>query len=172
MTRGRVTDWSGRKVGKVTVLYRDGSTEDNHSLWMCKCDCGNTKLISSSRLSKSVKSGVLSCGCLAKEHTIKMGKASATHKLTHTRPYNIWVNMRARCNNEKHPRYKDYGGRGIFICKQWENSFESFWEWAKNNGYDDSLTLDRIDNDDGYYPENCKFSTYKEQRYNRRDSKK
>ena len=76
--------------------------------------------------------------------------------------------MRARCNNPNHSRYKDYGGRGIRICAEW-NRFDAFREWALINGYREDLTLDRMDNDKGYEPSNCRWATYKEQRHNRRN---
>ena len=95
-----------------------------------------------------------------------------THGLTNTRPYQIWYNMKERCNNENCPAYESYGNRGIKVCKEWSNSFESFLGWAMLNGYRSDLTLDRIDNDKGYEPSNCRWVTQHIQALNRRMSKK
>lgn len=83
------------------------------------------------------------------------------------RLYQIWLNMRYRCNAVTHKHYEDYGGRGITYCKEWEE-FEPFYEWAIHNGYEDNLTLDRINNDGNYEPSNCRWITIEEQQKNRR----
>ena len=93
------------------------------------------------------------------------------HGMIHTRLYTTWRNMRVRCDNPKHKSYKDYGGRGITYCAEWHD-FPPFMEWAMSHGYNDSLTLDRIDTNGNYEPSNCKWSTQKEQCNNRRNNKK
>lgn len=92
-----------------------------------------------------------------------------THGKKGTKIYNIWRGMRDRTRHKSHKQYKDYGGRGITVCKEWD-IFENFYNWAMANGYKEGLSIDRIDNDKGYNPENCKFSTIKEQANNKRNN--
>lgn len=87
-----------------------------------------------------------------------------------TRLYHIWDGMKARCYNMNHVAYKNYGGRGISVCKDWRKNFESFYKWAIENGYQERLTIDRIDNDGDYCPQNCRWATYQEQSENRRNT--
>ena len=93
------------------------------------------------------------------------------HGMTHSRLYECWRDMKSRCNNPKNKRYYDYGGRGITVCKEWEESFIPFWQWALENGYSDDLTIDRIDNDKGYSPGNCRWASHYEQVHNQRKRK-
>lgn len=130
-----------------------------------RCDCGNLKEISVN----SVKSGATrSCGCLAKQIHLQM---STTHGLSGSRIYNIWNMMIQRCTNPIMISFPIYGGRGITVCEEWAApcgvGFENFY-MDMSEGYDDSLSLDRIDNSQGYYKENCKWSTRREQCTNRR----
>ena len=86
-------------------------------------------------------------------------KYGETHGLSKTKLYKIWLNMKSRCYNKTATRYERYGGRGIFVCDEWKNNFMNFYNWACNNGYIEGLSIERIDINDGYYPQNCKWIT-------------
>ena len=115
----------------------------------------------------NVEKGIAkSCGCL-KERVSKEG-TNIKHRLTHTRLYRIWGNMKRRILNPKFTHYFEYGGRGISICEEWKNDFMSFYDWAMSNGYSDELSIDRIDNDGNYEPNNCRWVTQTIQTRNQR----
>ena len=107
-----------------------------------------------------------SCGCE------KYGKNNITHNKSKTRLYRIWTDLKTRCNNPKFPSFKNYGGRGIKVCEDWESDFMRFYEWAMSNGYDETLSIDRIDNNRGYFPSNCRWVTNYVQSRNKRTNKK
>lgn len=148
----------GKKFGKLLVLERNGSTKDKHARWLCKCDCGGRVSVASNYL----KSGkIKSCGCLK----IKHGHAK-NRKMTKT--YNAWIHMKQRCINPNNRAYKDYGGRGIKVCKRWlkfENFLRDVGEIPRG------LTLDRTNNNKGYSPRNCRLTTMEKQSGNRRDNR-
>jgi len=137
-------------------------------MWLCQCDCGNEVTVSGNNL----RSGnTKSCGCLLREQCANMNK---THGGRNTRLYRVWLGMRERCNNPNHAGYNNYGGRGIQVCSEWD-SFEAFRDWAFGTGYDEYAkrgvcTIDRIDPDRNYCPENCRFITHKEQQNNKRNN--
>lgn len=153
----------GKQFGKLQVI-KFVETKKYHSYWLCQCECGMQKII----LGDNLKRGrTISCGCYKKQNVKTL---NTKHNLTGTRIYNIWCNMKARCYKEKDISYKNYGGRGIKICNEWLNSFEEFYKWAMENGYNDNLSIDRIDVDGNYEPNNCKWSNMVEQCNNRRSS--
>jgi hypothetical protein len=127
--------------------------------WTCVCDCGNTKII---KLSDVVGGKIKSCGCLSKKTNLIHGKSYCD--LYHS----VWTGIKQRCFNEKSRDYPRYGGRGITVCEEWKNDFMSFYYWAIKNGYKKGLSLDRINNDGNYCPENCRWATPKEQSNNTR----
>lgn len=146
------------------MVVADTKQRDNNGelLVTAKCKhCGSIKEYRRCNVSKNK-----SCGCL-KDKLI--GEANSTHGQRYTRLYQTWIDMRRRCNNKNRAKYEDYGGRGISYLKDWD-SFEVFYDWAMSNGYDDSLTIDRIDNDKNYTPDNCRWTTMKVQQNNRRDN--
>lgn len=145
-------------------MYKCGA---NAIMWLCKCDCGNTVIRSRANLQSKTKFEH-SCGCVA---TRERAKGVTKHGYSHNKLYNIYHSMRSRCYNQKDKRYKTYGGRGIKVCDEWlgENGFINFANWAMSVGWDESKdgrteqSIDRIDNDKPYSPDNCKFSTSLEQ---------
>ena len=164
-------DLSGRQYGRLTVLSFSERDSRGKDKWLCQCQCGAEKVVRGDHL-KSGRSQ--SCGCLSREKAVETarttGKKNTKHGGTDTKLYSHWHKMKDRCLNPNHIAYKSYGGRGIAICQSWANSFEDFRSWALANGYKPGLTLDRINNDKGYEPNNCRWSTSKEQARNRRTS--
>lgn len=162
-------DLTGEKFGRLTVIKRKGYSKSKKTQWLCKCDCGNFKIINGSDL-KSNKTR--SCGCLRKEKAIIVAKSTnLKHNMTHSRPYRIWSSIKSRCYYKNNIAFKNYGGRGIKICDEWRNNFEKFYEWAIENGYKDNLTIDRINNDGDYEPSNCRWISMQKQENNRRNNR-
>ena len=156
----KITDIAGQKFERWTVLKFD-KIVGSHSYWICKCDCGNIKSVRKNCL---IRGETKSCGCLNREIT---KKRLTTHGMYYTKTYNSWLRMIQRCNNPNISNYKNYGGRGITVCKRWLK-FENFY--ADMGNKPERFSLDRIDNNKGYYKENCRWVTQKEQCRNRRNN--
>lgn len=159
-------DITGQTFGRLTVLRPSHKDARGEWYWLCKCECGNQITASGYK----IRSGnTKSCGCLQNELR-KSGVLRRTHGMTNNRIYYEWCNMKSRCNNHKNTMYKNYGGRGIRVCEEWVDSFEAFMHWAMSNGYNDAMTIERIDVDGDYTPKNCKWISAREQYLNRTDS--
>ncbi len=156
----------GQKFGRLTVIAKAGNDKKSQSLWWVRCSCGEYLIKKGEELKRGFRRGLLkSCGCLRRETTIKN---FTTHGKCHTSEYSTWQNMKARCLNINNTGYKYYGGRGIKVCDRWlkfENFFEDMGLKPKPE-----LTLERVNNEKGYSPENCIWATKKVQANNRRNS--
>lgn len=163
-------DISGQKFGRLTAIRPVERRSNYGVIWLCACDCGEKTTVPT----KMLRSGnTRSCGCIKKE---KISRVNYIHGKAHnSRLYNIWVGMRQRCLDPNHKSYKNYGGRGISICNEW-NNFEAFEQWALKRGYDaqaayGQCTIDRIDVDGNYDPDNCRWVDSKIQANNKRESR-
>lgn len=165
-----ITNQKFNRLFAIRFLYKN---KNNESIWLFICNCGNIIETSASRV-KCNK--VKSCGCLHKETSSINGQNNIKHGLTSSgikppRLYNIWRDIKARCYNKNSINYKDYGGRGIIMCDEWKNDFQSFYTWSISNGYQDNLQINRIDNNGHYEINNCNWITSLENSNNKRNNK-
>lgn len=154
-------DLTGQRFGRLTVIKEIGKNKYSDYLWECLCDCGNTKIVTTNRLRCGITK---SCGCLRKELCVD---THTTHNLSKSRLYKIFWMMKYRCYNHNSSAYKYYGAKGITIYQPWLNDFLNFYNWALANGYQDNLTIERIDVNGNYEPSNCIWITQAEQMKNR-----
>lgn len=162
---------SGQKFGRLTIISLhhisskfDGKRKRVRYYYLCKCECGKEKVILKDNLGRLTNS----CGCISKQLA---KKRLLKHGLGNIRLYDIWKSMKQRCFYENSISYRNYGGRGITVCDEWKQDFISFYKWATSNGYQDNLTIDRINLDGDYEPSNCRFITMKEQGRNKRNNR-
>ncbi len=159
----------GDKYNKLTIIedlgYHTTTGGNKLRIMKCKCECGNIKNV----LLNELRTGkTKSCGCYNLE---KAGEHLSTHNLSGTRLYSIWKDMKKRCFNKNTTNYDDYGGRGITVCEEWASDYKQFHDWSINNGYNDKLSIDRIDVNGNYEPNNCRWVTSKVQNSNTRKQK-
>ena len=144
------------------ILLEEIEKKNYHRIGKYICSCGNEF---TTRISRVNSEKTKSCGCLVSKKTTER---NTIHGKKYTKLYSVYSSMKSRCCNKNHKHYKDYGGRGIYVCDEWIFSFVAFYKWAMNNGYSDGLEIEREDNNDGYNELNCKWATRKEQCLNRR----
>lgn len=175
---------AGMRFGRL-VAENVHHSVGHRRFWYCRCDCGSHAVVRQDQLTTQKTK---SCGCVLDESRIKnlsKGRSKKGRKdrkrringhnanwnpLKHQQPrlYRIWQSMKSRCCYEKNKCYSSYGGRGISVCDEWLRSFNAFAEWAITNGYEDHLSIDRIDVDGNYHPDNCRWITMAEQQKNKR----
>lgn len=159
-----VSELVGKRFGRLVVMEYAYTNLNGDTYWLCECDCGESVNVSRYSLTTG---RTRSCGCLKREMT---SARASTHHMSNTRIYRIWRAIHDRCRNPNDANYYKYGARGIDVCNEWDD-FITFYEWSMVNGYSDNLSIDRINNDDWYYPENCRWVDETIQANNRRTNR-
>ena len=160
----KLIDLAGQRFGRLTVVSRAENTLEGRARWLCKCICGNQTVATG----KGLRNGCTkSCGCLIKDVNLSRATHGDSKRQKMKRLYRIWCAVKSRVSNKNQPQYKDYGGRGITICEDWASDYITFRDWSLKNGYNDTLTIDRIDNEKGYYPDNCRWVSMRTQQRNK-----
>ncbi len=149
-----------QRIGRLLVIEYEGKAKNRHPMWKCLCTCGKMKTVSEYHL---VSEKTLSCGCLNREinASMRLKHGDSRRSTGKSKLYMVWVTMRKRCNSETDSHYAWYGAKGITVCDEWQE-FEAFKRWALSNGYEEGLSIDRLDSTKGYSPENCQFITQSE----------
>lgn len=156
-----IKNLKGKRFHHLEVLEFAG-TRKHAAMWLCRCDCGNETTVRGNNL---IAGRVKSCGCIT-------GKGNATHGGSHTRLYKIWYGIIRRTEDTTRDDYQRYGANGIRICDEWRHDFAAFRDWALRNGYNDTLSIDRIDNQGNYEPVNCRWVSKSVQENNKRETKR
>ena len=159
-------DLTGQTYNYLTVLHRAENTKSGKAQWICRCICGKEIVISAKHL-RDKKYPQKSCGCMKRK---LISSANSQHRMSHHPAFGVWHSMKQRCTDPNHHAYRNYGGRGINVCDRWLKGFENFWEdmgptWEKG------LDLDRIDNNKGYSPENCWWTSRRQNCRNKRNNR-
>jgi len=149
----QLIDLIGQRFGKWLVLKRANSSRAGQARWLCRCDCGREQIVQGGNLRNGTSGGCRSCHISGK---------NTKHGQKGTRLYQTWQDIIRRCENPAREDFKYYGGRGIAVCSEWRKDFMVFRRWVLSHGYKESLTIDRINNDENYEPENCQFITQSE----------